>query len=325
MMRPLLRAENEWRHDLVDNAWTLVARNRRTTPPLEVSLTQPERKLRGAGLCAFCDEVEHHALDRVRGAGDSLALALPSPTPLAFVEYGPPPQRPFESAPALGAHELLVPLGAHSHGKRLSELNEDDLTLLLWLFTRRRAALAGDERLRGVGFSLLPPEVTRLVHLHAALFAVPFEAPRFSSPETCPACRELTDARAKGRVLVEDEEVVAFVPFAPRGDLHVRVASSLHGTHVLDAAHALDHARGLARVLVALLERLSRAAPRAPLALSLRPVPLVERRDGFSGHVLLEVHGLQEQDTALGAALGARIVTLPPEERAALLRGAAPT
>lgn len=319
-MTQLIRADNEWRFDLLDEAFTVVTRNRRTLEPLAVSLPSSEMRLAAEQRCPFCDEAPMHVLDRVTGSSGREVVALPSPTPLGFVEDAPPPSGPFTSGGALGAHELLVASAPALHGAALEDLDEETLSSLLLAFARRRSDLAGDQRLGGVALALAPPSLSRFGHAHATLFATPFAAPRWSSAEVCPACRELADARARGRLLVEDDRVAAYVPFAPRADVHVRVAALAHGTAALAPEPAEEHCRLFARVLRDVLARIVRAAPGAPLLLRAPALPLTDEDAGRAGHVLLEVESLFPVDDALARGLGVRIVSVPPEELAERLR-----
>src|SRR5690606_27969895 len=132
----------------------------------------------------------------------------------------------------------------------------------------------GDARLGGLSMCIAPAALSRFGHAHAVLLATPFPAPRFSSQETCPVCRELSDARARGRVVVESAGVVAFVPFAPRANVHVRLAPQSHGSALLSAESAEEHSLQLARVLHDVVKRVNQVAPGAELLLRLCPLPL---------------------------------------------------
>lgn len=319
-MTQLLRADNEWRFDLLDEQYTLVARNRRVLEPLRVGLPPAEERLRAERRCPFCEDAPAHVIERVADEDGREVLALPSPTPLTFVEDSPPPAGPFTSAGALGAHELLVASTASLHGASLPNLDEGWLALLLLAFARRRADLAGDRRLLGISLTLPPPTLSRFDHAHGALLATPFAAPRWASAELCPACRELTHARAHGRVLVEREGVAAWIPFAPRADVHVRIASASHGTAALAEDSARTHCQALAKTLVEVVARVTRAAPGAVLLLSSRPLPLADGEGSKSGHLVLDLEMLFGVDAPLAHGLGARVVSLPPEELAERLR-----
>jgi galactose-1-phosphate uridylyltransferase len=316
------RAQNEWRFDPFDEAFALIARNRRTTAPLAATLPESESSLWADQRCPFCEQHGPVPLDRVGGESGPAALAVPSPTPLCFVEDDAPPRAPFQAQGALGAHELLVVDGPQAHGLGVHDLDAETLGRLLSLFARRRADLAGDLRLESVTLSLAPPRLTRFGHAHATLLAAPYRAPRASSEATCSPCQEVADARGRGRAVLERDGFVAWVPFAPRSNVHLRIAPAAHGRDLLGGSHFPDHARELGQLIVELCRRVRSVAPEVPLALRVRPVPLREADDGFRGHLVAELVGVLDVDTLLGDALGVRVVTVPPEDLADRLRAA---
>lgn len=331
MPHPIVRADNEWRFDPVDGAWTLVALNRRTVPPLVATRSPAEAALHAEGECPFCDtaQPERGQAEPLRGRvldhierGRHRLVALPSPTPLCFVEHEPPPATPFVSGGALGAHEVLVPLGELSHDATLASLGTDGLSGLLTLLARRALDLREDHRLQSLSLAVLPRPLGRLDHLHASLLATPFPGREAKDPSLCPLCEDLKAAHATGRVLVEADGYTAYLPYAPRRTLHARVAASAHGGvatfAALERLETAAAANGLARVIDAVATALGRVAPGAPLVLSLPALPLAEGHEG--AHVLFEISCPLEADAPLAEGLGVRVVTLPPEELASLLR-----
>lgn len=329
----VLHAENEWRFDPVDERWTLVAHNRRTVAPLEVAVPADERSLREDTPCLFCGEPDSPQLagplDRLADDDGNIGVAFPSPTALCFVEHGPPPQTPFTRGAALGAHELLVPLGERSHGASLADPGSADggsadggspgggpavIALLLALALRRLGDLSGDERLHTARVAFLPTALARLEHVHATLLALPHAyVPR--SP--CPVCADLEQARAAGRLVFEDAGVVAWAPFAPRGDLHIRIAVAAHGLTLVGEPARLT-TRAVARGLTAVARGLARLAPGAPLLAASGALPL----DTKDGHLVVDLEVPFERDALLGRSLGAAIVTVAPEQVASRLRAA---
>jgi len=310
----VLHADNEWRFDPLDERWTLVAHNRRTLAPLEVALPAAERALRSDTPCVFCTDPPGGPLDRLTDDDGNIAVAFPSPTQLCFVEHPPPPNTPYARGSALGAHELLVPLGERSHGATLADTEPAAIALLLALALRRLGDLSGDERLHVAHVSFLPTALARLEHVHAALLALPHpQAPR--SP--CPACVDIEQARATGRIVFDEEGVVAWTPFAPRSDLHVRVAVAGHGL-TFTGEPALLATRAVARGLTSVARALTRLAPGAPLAAASGPLPL----NTTDGHLVVDLEVPFERDALLGRSLGTAIVTLAPEDTAARLRTA---
>lgn len=338
----ILRADNEWRFDPVDEAWSLLALNRRALPPFAPTRDAGEESLRGASECAFCgvppapDAVAPledprdllrqppyggRALDQLQ-RDDQRWVTIPSPTPLCFVEHEAPPATPFTSTGALGAHELLVPLGSHCHDAHLGTLSPAIAGGILTLLSRRASDLREDARLQSVSLSWLPSASGRLPHHHAALLAKPFPGKQSRSAALCPLCEDLKSAQANGRVLWEHDGFVAYAPFAPRHNLHVRIAAAQHGgvgtfaaLERLEDAHVAD---GLAEGLVQVARGFSRWAHGGGIALAMPSLPL--SREAAGAHVYFEVFAPFDTDQALGESLGARIVTLPPDVWLADLR-----
>ena len=332
MPHSIVRAENEWRFDPVDGAWTVLALNRRTVPPFVVTRESSEASLYEASACPFCTQGAAHdersgdafgarVLDRVE-RGAQCVVALPSPTPLCFVEHEPPPVAPFVAGGALGAHEVLVPLGELNHGATLATLGEGALSGLFTLLARRSLDLREDRRLQSLSLSLLPRPLGRLDHLHASLLATPFPGREAKDPSLCPLCQDLKAAHAAGRVLIEGDGYTAYIPYAPRRTLHVRIAASAHGGiatfAALERLETAAAANDLARVVDQVANALAELAPSAPLILSLLALPISEDHPG--AHVLFELTCPFEVDTPLSLGLGVRVVPFLPEELASILR-----
>lgn len=321
MSHSIVRADNAWRFDPVDGAWTLVALNRRTLPPLVVRRPEAEEALLAQLGCAFCGPLETRALDRLH-RGPFEVVALPSPTPLCFVEHQPPEATPFAMNGALGAHELLVPVGEKAHGASLTGLGESGLSAMLTLLARRASDLRRDVRLLRLSLSFLPAPLARLPHTHAALLAAPFTARHAAERAVCPLCQDLEAARATGRVLVESSGFVAFVPHAPKTTLHVRVAATEHlgvsSFAPLERLETAAAAGALARVVLQVALALEALVPGAGVAFAMPALPLSEEARG--AHALFELFVPEGADDALARAHGTRITTLPPEELAGMLR-----
>jgi galactose-1-phosphate uridylyltransferase len=316
MSLPILHADNEWRFDPLDERWTLLAHNRRTLPPIEAHAPASERALREHAPCVFCEDGVTGPLDRLHGEDGRTALAFPSPTPLTFVEHGAPPTASYSAHGALGAHEIVVAEGASHHALGLAEADPEMLGLMLALAVRRLGDLAGDHRLRSARLALLPPARCRLPHLHLALLATPM--PARHNAGSCLVCRELEQARAHGRVLLSDDGVTAWVPWAPRGDLHIRIAPEEHGPAWLRAGERAATA-ALARRVFEAARALDRVAPGVDLVAAAQTLSL---SDPGSQHPVVDVEAAHEADDALARALDVRVATCAPEELAQRLRQA---
>lgn len=317
-MTHLLHADNEWRYDPIDDARSLVTRNRRILPPLEVQLPAAESRLRAGTACPYCTGAAPHPHDRVLSPAGLAVSVVASPTPLGFVEHEPPPAKAYETRGALAAHELLVLEHGDAHAP-LEEWPAEALALLFETMCRRRQDLAGDRRLLHLVMTVGDGTRRRFPHGHATLLAVPFATAR-ATERPCVVCADLSDARERGRIVFEHEWAIAWVPFAPRGPLHLRVALKEHGLSPLDLAHAPSTSRSLATALRDVVRRLTALAPGAALQLRIAPLPLVEGSGAAREHLLCDLEVLFDVDEVLGVGLGVRVVTMPPEELAARLR-----
>jgi hypothetical protein len=311
------RADNSWRHDPVDDAWTLVANNRRVIAPLFAERAPDEARLFAELACPLCAP-SHPAIDR-----EGAVIALPSPSALAFVEHDLPPPTPFVAGGALGAHEVLAPLGREHHGKLA--LDERTFIDLLVLFARRRADLARDDRLHAISCAIAPPPYSRTDHLVGQLLATPFTPTLAVDEERCAVCQDARAARAHGRVVVEHDGLLAWVPFAPRSTFHVRLALA-HDARATDAHGARtppdsDAVRALARVFHRVERALASLVPDAPIAIALERVPLRPSPDGIA-HFTGSLEVALDVDHVAARALGARVSSLEPSALARALRAA---
>jgi hypothetical protein len=306
------RAENEWRYDPVDRAWTVVTRNRRLVSPLDVERAKDERALHQTLECPLCGPMTQ-VLDR-----EGAVVAIPAPSALTFVEDELPPTTPFQISGALGAHEILCVLGSAVHGRDPSDIDEPTFADLLVLFSRRHADLGRDLRLASVSLAMLPVPYARTDHLVASLLATPFPGDDPRPVSACAPCDDHKTAHAQGRVILDDGGIVAYVPFAPRTSLHIRVVAP-HGAVVERVPPPEVVVRRYARVIHRALTALQELQKGARLALYLERFPLRPQADG-PPHLLASIECINDVDTALGAKLGARIVSAPPEEVARALR-----
>lgn len=332
----LQRADNEWRYDPVDQAWTLVARNRRMLRPREMAPDPQETRVREGRICPLCcDDVQHlgeyviehrhvhvggyvaerddQGDDDITGRPPVPVVAVVSPTPMLFIEDPSPDDTPFQSRGAFGAHELLAPVGHDFCRLPPSRWGDDVCGALFALFAGRHNDLARDHRLQSLSFIALPPGAARLSHAHAALVATPFLPRPALPPEQCPIRADLESARANGRLLLDDDGLCVWAPYAPRSSVHLRVA--VDQTRLPpEPEDVLRYGRLIARVLAATDKALG--AARATFALrdvALRP------DDGRVAPLLADIEAPLDADAALAGALGRRVSSLPPEDLVELL------
>lgn len=310
------RAENGFRKDPIDQEWTLIARNRRVVPPrsgprpIEGPAPDPLDARAAAARLPHLGE---------RQNGQAHVKAVPSPTPLVFVEQQPPALTPFIESGALGAHELLILAGAPKD-MQVANIDANAFGALFELWAERAHDLAKDLRLQRVGLSL-PPVAGRRSPLCAAhLLALPL-APQHPPQvaDACVVCAAIKAAQEGGRLVDQREGALSFVPFAPRGAAHVRVVASDHGALLADASGRVAAAMGTqvagaAAALARVFETTDLAVEIAPVTLRVSP--------GQAVHVVIDVVASADVDAVAFAQQGVRVCPIPPEDLAAELRSA---
>ena len=320
--------DNELRFDPVDGAYTLIAPDRRARPVAEVIPNPGERALWREARCIFCDDSAKPPptlLDAI-DLEDETFWALPSPTPLFLVEPTLQAPRAYTPEPALGAHELLVWRSAAGHHRGLAQLSETVLGGILRLCRRRLDDLSRDFRLERYSVSISDDPLRRLLHTHAALVCRPERtagrrpsAEREARGQGAPAAltEDLSDARKHARIVIEHEDIVAYVPFAPRQAGHLRVALAQPGhARFLDALAALGPLASVLRRAIGVSARFCGG----PLSVTAQEVRLGSGSDDDVAHPHFDVVPKFGSDDSLAAELGLRISPASPEWLATTMR-----
>lgn len=161
----------------------------------------------------------------------------------------------------VGAHEVIVE--SPKHNSCLSSLSGKEIAAIFEAMAQRYFDLKGDTRFRYFyAFKNYGPGATR-DHPHWQLEARVF-APqiihaiwqRLSQYRTdhgkCLLCRIWQEEKKEGRVILETNEFIAFVPFAPSEPFEVRLAPKEHcsnfASHLQNKESGLDFAEALRRV-----------------------------------------------------------------------------
>jgi hypothetical protein len=316
------RAKNTWRFDPVDQAYTLVTGNRSLgalglskLPGAPIDRAELTRRaaqaLQGLG--------EKNAFLGTKGEGDTEWVASPSPTPLVFVEEDTVSSLPFSASGALGAHEILCAQNRDLDGLSLWDIASPQWEILLSLFRARSQDLARDVRLFASRLHIRPNAVCRFPLTHGQLLAFPAEIWRGPRDSNCAICEDLAMASEQGTVLTTSKRMVAYVPFAPRSSLHLRIACTQHQSLLSEEdADELIHESSL--LLHQALRTLHTFLPQGSYQWSLGPVHLRPEETKTGGHLILDVELLADTDQLTGSGWGIRIANLSPQELASHLR-----
>lgn len=264
------------------------------------------------------------------GGPDWRARVLPMPgSPFALRPFAPTQDGVLVSAPAVGAHELVV---EHPDpDQRLERFSIDHLVDVLRLYRDRVAAHAGRRDVRHV-------QVTRNVgraagaqyeHPHGQVLALPVAnrwveeereaaAAHHRATGRCLFCDVLGhDLAGRERLVSSNDHFVALAPFAAKVPFETWILPRDHqsGFHELPG----NHAAALAALLQTVVRALNAALDRPPYNLVVHTLP-VGGDAAFHWHVELlpRVTRLAGFDWSIGAYVN----PMPPEAAVRFLREA---
>lgn len=175
-----------------------------------------------------------------------------------------------ELHPARGHHEIVVLTPKHQTG--LGELSSGEIETVLGVIRDRHRALTSREDVEHVLTMINHGRESgaSLNHAHAQLFGLPFVPEDLEDELTwseahlqrtggCLMCREVSfETKKQLRVIAENDEFVAYMPFASRFPFQVTVAAKTHSARFEETSdgHISELAPLLKQVLGMLFDRL---------------------------------------------------------------------
>jgi UDPglucose--hexose-1-phosphate uridylyltransferase len=230
----------------------------------------------------------------------------------------------FSSAPASGAHEVIV--HGPEHLSSMSDLSADQLSLAIDGWKARASALGADASYVHIMVNEGQAAGASLEHTHAQAYGLGFvptivarERERFNAHNTrtmggCLLCDLLQEEiRRRERVIAVDDEAVLLAPFAARVPYEMQLVPRAHGPALAEAK-----ATG-ARLLhggLSWLRKVLGGAP--PLNLWVRTAP--RGAETFHWHIDVVPRITELAGFELGTGVNVNIVE--PERTAAELRDA---
>ena len=329
----------ELRKDPVTGRWVIISTERRKRPTdfrLERSLVSRDE------FCPFCTGHEEQTPPEVfayrsNGGGWNAPgwdlRVVPNKFPALQVEGGLDREGEgmFDRMNGIGAHEVIIE--TPDHDKTLATMSEAEIERVLSAFRERVRDLKQDRRFR---YILLfknhgGPAGATLEHPHSQLIALPIvpdfvrkeiEGARhhYADKERCVFCdivrQELAVAR---RIILENPEIVALAPYAPRFPFETWLVPRRHGSRFEDASP--QEYANLARMLKALLQRMNRALESPSYNLLVHTSPFSEDTAEFY-HWHLELMPRLTKVAGFEWGTGFYINPTSPEEAARVLRDA---
>jgi UDPglucose--hexose-1-phosphate uridylyltransferase len=327
----------ELRRDPVTGRWVIISTDRQKRPN---DFRFEQAAILGREQCPFCPGRE----------------SLTPPEVLSYREDGRAPNTPgwdlrvvpnkfpalqvegaldragdgmFDRMNGIGAHEVIIETPHHE--RTLASMSEAEIERVLWAYRERILDLKRDVRLRYILVFKNHGAAAgaTLEHTHSQLIALPIVPDlvreeidgarrHFAVKERCVFCDIVQQEMADGRrVILENADIVALAPYAPRFAFETWLLPRRHGARFEEAPR--HEYESLARVLKALLQRMDRALESPPFNLIVHTSPFSEDiADVYHWHV--EIMPKLTRVAGFEWGTGFYINPTPPEEAAHVLR-----
>ena len=262
----------ELRKDPVTQAWVVVGQReslgeRPTDCPFE-----PDRMEGKPAILSWPQE----------GAWQIRVMAHPQPIYRIEGEAGRLPDGIYDKMGALGAHEVVVETPKHE--RRLSQLGDEEIESVLWVWASRTADLKRDPRFKYVSvFKNQGPQAgEEWAHAHSEIAATMFVPRRlkyelaaahewFREKERCIFCDTVRQEERYGKRIVDVQgDYYALCPYASRVPYEVWLVHRRHN-HLFEQPRPGSNRRQLAALLGRVLRRLEKIAPAYHLVVHTAP------------------------------------------------------
>ncbi len=327
----------ELRKDPVTGRWVIISTGRRKRP----NDFRVERAVAiGRECCPFCPghedltppEVLAYRLNGAAANGPGWDVrVVPNKFPALEVEGGLDREGEgmFDRMNGIGAHEVIIETPAHD--RTFATMSEAEIVRVLWAFRERVQDLKQDRRLQ---YILIfknhgAPAGATIEHTHSQLIALPIVPDfvreelegakrHFKAKERCVFCdiirQELADGR---RVVLENADIVAVAPYAPRLPFETWLVPRRHGARFEEAPR--HEYESLSRLLKALLMRVDRALESPAYNLIVHTAPFAEEGDDMY-HWHVELMPKLTRTAGFEWGTGFYINPTSPEEATRVLR-----
>jgi len=262
----------ELRKDPVTQAWVVVGQReslgeRPTDCPFE-----PDKMEGKPAILSWPQE----------GAWQIRVMAHPQPIYRIEGEAGRLPDGIYDKMGALGAHEVVVETPKHE--RRLSQLGDEEIESVLWVWASRTADLKRDPRFKYVSvFKNQGPQAgEEWAHAHSEIAATMFVPRRlkyelaaahewFREKERCIFCDTVRQEERYGKRIVDVQgDYYALCPYASRVPYEVWLVHRRHN-HLFEQPRPGSNRRQLAALLGRVLRRLEKIAPAYHLVVHTAP------------------------------------------------------
>jgi UDPglucose--hexose-1-phosphate uridylyltransferase len=251
-----------------------------------VVLGQPEEPEDSTASCPFDSpaSVKQSSILTWPADGPSQVLVIPHPKPLYRIqgEPGRSADGLYDKMGATGAHEVVIETSQHD--KKLSQLSDEEIERVLWVWASRISDLKKDPRFKYVAVfknqgALAGDEWS---HAHSQITATIFVPRRikyelksasewFHERERCIFCDVVRQDEKQGSRIVDVQgEYYAFCPYSSRVPYETWLMHRRHN-HLFEQPRPGSNRRHLASLLGRVLRRLEKVAPAFHLVVHTAP------------------------------------------------------
>mgnify|MGYP006294666867 CR=1 FL=1 len=229
----------ELRKDYILDRYVIISSSRGKRP----HQFKKDRKDKDDLGCFFCPGHESETPEEIGRVGDPWSIRW-FPNKFAAVEPKGKPEIKTDNtfytfSDAYGYHEVIVETNDHS--KQLYDLSEEEINQILRVYSKRISELSKDSNIRYVNvFKNHGKEAgTSIVHSHSQVIAtnnIPSSIRKklhaIKNFETCPYCSIINTEKESLRRCFENDEFVAFCPYASRFNYELHIFPKKHITNI---------------------------------------------------------------------------------------------
>lgn len=324
----------ELRQDVVTGDWTILAAGRSKRP--DQFYRKEKRKKAPKKGCPF--EHPHEEAFMVYPSGASIKnwklQVIPNKYPILrdhdslcseIFSYGP-----YRYASAIGHHEVVI---TRDHHKNYPRLSPADALLVLKSFQQRYRVTAQDKCI-AYFFALHnwgPSAGASVYHPHYQIIALPVVPPNvyrslhgskkyYEKHHICVHCEMIAwEVAHNDRVVFENDEAIAFTPYASRFPFELRVFPKMHFPYFEDTPESV--LKGVASILRKTLAALEKYVGDPDYNFYIHTSPIREKGSHAHYHWHIEILSQLTKIASLEIGTGIEVNVVHPGEAAAILRG----
>ena len=236
----------------------------------------------------------------------------------------------YQIVPGVGFHEVIV---YRHHFKQLNQFSQKDLEEAISFWQQRFLVLEREKNIRYISFftNFGQEAGASLEHPHSQIIAAPIFDPDFgrslkSSFEhqkkfgECVHCQMIKSSlKEKKRILLENKDFVALIPFAPTMDFETRIYPKKHQNRFQDISP--QEIISFASALKKILEMIKKKLKNPSFNFFIRTSPVVTGSDDYSYyHWHLIILPRVSVWGGFEFSAGMQIISIFPEQAASFLR-----